>query len=106
MKRYYLYILLLSFFPSLLCTTANNEGSSGTIRAGNYNIYYERAGKGEAILLLHAGLQEHTMWKDQVAVLSKQYEVITPDLPYHGKTTGIDTNILAADVLKILLDSL
>jgi pimeloyl-ACP methyl ester carboxylesterase len=46
------------------------------------------------------------MWKDQVDALSKDYEVITPDLPFHGLTTGSDTNILVADVLKALLDSL
>src|SRR6185295_7096171 len=80
--------------------------ASGFIKAGNFNLYYERAGKGEPILLLHAGLQDHTMWKDQVAALSKDYEVITPDMPYHGKTTGSDTTTLVADVLKALLDSL
>ena len=46
------------------------------------------------------------MWQQQVDALSKDYEVITPDLPYHGKTTGTDTATLAADVLKILLDGL
>lgn len=46
------------------------------------------------------------MWGEQVKALSLQYIVITPDLPFHGKTTGIDTTLLAQDVLKILLDSL
>lgn len=46
------------------------------------------------------------MESGQVKVLSAQNDVITPDLPYHGKTTGIDTTLLAQDIIKILLDSL
>jgi pimeloyl-ACP methyl ester carboxylesterase len=85
---------------------AQRAATKGWIKAGNLQVYYERAGKGPALLLLHAGLQDHTMWAEQVKVLSKQYEVMTPDLPYHGLTKGIDTSILAQDVIKILLDSL
>lgn len=69
-------------------------------------MYYERQGKGPALLLLHAGLQNHTMWQPQVAALSKQYDVMTIDLPYHGQTTGNDTTILVQDVIRIVLDSL
>jgi len=79
---------------------------SGNIKAGNFNVYYERHGKGDAVLLLHAGLLDQSMWEEQVKSLSVQYEVITADLPFHGKTTGIDTSLLVADMIKILLDSL
>lgn len=78
----------------------------GKVRAGNFTVYYERHGKGAPLLLLHAGLQDHRMWAQQVEALAAQYEVITPDLPYHGQTTGLDTTLLAADVINLLLDSL
>lgn len=84
----------------------SSQRASGTVRSGNLAVFYERVGNGEPIVLLHAGLQDHTMWEEQVKTLSAQYEVITPDLPYHGQTTGLDTTILACDVIKILLDSL
>ena len=90
----------------MTCYSQQPLPANGTIKAGNLQVYYERAGKGDAILLLHAGLQDHTMWKEQVKALSVQYEVITPDLPFHGKTTGTDTTLLAQEVIKILLDSL
>lgn len=106
MKKHYPFILLLAVLPGVFCSSEQTLSTSGTVKAGNFHVYYERTGKGEAILLLHAGLQDHTMWKDQVDALSKDYEVITPDLPYHGKTTGVDTTILVADVIKTLLDSL
>jgi pimeloyl-ACP methyl ester carboxylesterase len=96
-------IAILSAFGS------NGQGqlnSSGYIRAGKFQVYYEREGKGHPVLLLHAGLQDHTMWKEQVKALSLQYDVITPDLPFHGRTTGKDTTLLAQEVIKALLDSL
>jgi 3-oxoadipate enol-lactonase len=99
-----LFILLLG----ISCTSQKQKQpfSNGTIKAGDLQVYYERAGKGDALLLLHAGLQDHTMWKEQVKALSEHYEVITPDLPFHGQTTGVDTILLAQEVIRILLDSL
>jgi 3-oxoadipate enol-lactonase len=106
MKKNLIFILLPAFFFGISCTNQVQELKSGTVTAGNLQIYYERVGKGDAILLLHAGLQDHTMWKEQVEALSAQYEVITPDLPFHGKTMGTDTTLLAQEVIKTLLDSL
>ena len=89
-----------------VCCGVYAQRKSGIIPAGKLRVYYERSGSGPALLLLHAGLQDHTMWEEQVKALSAKYEIITPDLPFHGKTTGIDTSLLAQDVLRILLDSL
>jgi pimeloyl-ACP methyl ester carboxylesterase len=102
MKKHFIWALLL-------CASCNQkpaQPTSGFIKAGNLQIYYERAGKGEPLLLIHAGMQDHTMWEEQVKTLSKQYDVITPDMPYHGKSSGFDTTIQVADVIKTLLDSL
>ena len=108
MKKHLHYILLPAVIFIISCN--NNEQKqqfkTGSIKAGNLQVYYERTGKGDAILFLHAGLQDHTMWAEQVKALSAQYEVITIDLPYHGKTMGTDTTLLVADMIKILLDSL
>lgn len=99
------------FYPVLLfllgCdNTKTNQAISGTIAAGGLQVYYEQSGEGEPILFLHAGLQNHEMWKEQVSNLSKDFRVITIDLPFHGNTTGTDTSVLAKDVVRIVLDSL
>jgi len=107
MKKHLSYILLLAvIFASSCNNNEQQQPKSGSIKAGGFQVYYERAGKGDAILLLHAGLQDHNMWAEQVKALSQHFEVITADLPYHGNTTGSDTTILIADVVKTLLDSL
>ena len=93
--------LILLLFPILLPAQ-----QKGYIRAGQLNIYYERTGKGPAIVLLHAGYMDHTMWAKQVAALAATNTVITIDQPRHGLTQGSDSSILIADVLRICLDSL
>ena len=106
MKNKISVILFITFFLATTGTPQAQRSINGIVKAGNLQIYYERTGKGNAIILLHAGLQDHTMWAEQVKVLSLKNDVITPDLPFHGKTTGTDTTVLAQDVIKILLDSL
>ncbi|HVE61206.1 MAG TPA: alpha/beta hydrolase [Chitinophagaceae bacterium] len=102
----YFFFLLLLVFTIAACTTHEKQTSKGKIRAGNLQVYYEQTGTGDAIVLLHAGLQNRTMWEEQIKALSENFSVITIDLPFHGNTTGIDTSILAKDVIKIVMDSL
>lgn len=98
---FFLIVVVLSS-----CESKTPLLKSGTIAAGNLQVYYEQTGKGQPLVLLHAGLQNSTMWQAQVDELSKDFNVITIDLPYHGKTSGADTNILAKDVVKAVIDSL
>jgi len=92
------------FLFSIFACTYQKE--SGHITAGKLSVYYERSGKGEPLLLLHAGFMDHTMWAKQVAFFEKKYSVITIDLPRSGGTTGSDTVLLIADIIRICLDSL
>lgn len=88
------------------CANKKAGTITGTVPAGGFHVYYEEKGEGDAIIFLHAGLQNHTMWDDQVKELSKNYKVITIDLPFHGKTVGNDTATLAKEVVRMVLDSL
>ncbi|MBC7828742.1 MAG: alpha/beta hydrolase [Chitinophagaceae bacterium] len=106
MKKAAVVIFLFLVFGGMNCDESPQPSVKGYIKAGKWNVYYERIGKGNTLLLLHAGLQDHSMWAEQVKVLSLHYDVVTPDLPFHGKTTGNDTTLLAQEVVKILLDSL
>jgi pimeloyl-ACP methyl ester carboxylesterase len=103
MKRFIGLPLLLI---SVSVFAQQKEVKTGFIKAGELSIYYESTGKGTPVFLLHAGLQDHTMWNQQVPVLAKSHQVITLDLPTHGKTTGWDTTFLMADILKAVMDSM
>lgn len=52
----------------------------------NGELYYESMGDGPAILLLHAGVADHTMWEPQMAPFSESHKVITYDLRGYGQS--------------------
>lgn len=52
----------------------------------NSKIHFSSTGKGSVVLLLHGFLEDISMWKDIIPVLSKNHRVITIDLLGHGKT--------------------
>ena len=50
------------------------------------NLYVETAGKGEVILLIHAGVGDSRMWDEQFHKFSKTHYVIRCDLRGFGKS--------------------
>lgn len=66
-------------------------------------------GNGEAIVLLHGFLEDHSMWNDLVALTSKNNTVVAVDLLGHGKTDSlgyIHSMETMADAVKAILDHL
>jgi len=49
-------------------------------------LYYEEAGDGFPLVLLHPWPTDHAMWLFQVPVFSEAYRVITPDIKGLGKS--------------------
>lgn len=70
-------------------------------------IYYEEAGSGHPLVLVHSALMNSTMWADQVPVFAQHFRTITLDLYGFGKSAFTDQKIMnhALD-LKGLLDHL
>jgi len=72
-------------------------------------IFYEDAGKGSVVVLLHGFLENSTMWKEIVPELSKSHRVISIDLLGHGKTEClgyVHSMDLMAEVVHAVLKSL
>lgn len=74
-----------------------------------FQMYFERHGQGEAIVLAHGRGGSHLSWWQQVPALSQQYEVITFD--HRGFGQSPDTpdgpgRSAYADDLRALLDHL
>lgn len=63
-----------------------------TITINNRIMHYAEYGSGEVLLFGHSFLWDHHMWQDQVAVLSKHYRCIVPDLWGHGESATLSTN--------------
>ena len=45
--------------------------------AGGVSLYYEEAGEGETVVLVHGTVSDHTMWKPWVETLSPAFRTIT-----------------------------
>lgn len=70
------------------------------------NIYYEIAGEGEPLLLIHGFRSSMQMWRKQIPVFSPHYKVVTFDLRGHGKSDKplkpYSIRVFAADIVGLM----
>jgi len=59
---------------------------SGFADVNGARLYYEVAGAGEPLTLIHAGIAEQRMWDDQWAVFADQYRVVRYDVRGFGQS--------------------
>ncbi|PHS67438.1 MAG: alpha/beta hydrolase [Flavobacterium sp.] len=72
----------------------------------NSSIHYTITGKGPALVLLHGFLLSPTIWTEIIPKLAKKNQVITIDLPGHGKSecvAEIHSMELMAEVVNSIL---
>lgn len=62
------------------------RSSTGFLDVQGAPLYYEVAGQGPALLLMHAGVVDHRMWDQQFAVFAQQYRTIRYDLRSYGQS--------------------
>lgn len=80
-----------------------------TLTFKNIPLSYSDDGKGSVVVLLHGFLENSTMWKDLIPVLSKTNRVITIDLLGHGNTPClgyVHSMELMAEAVEAILKSL
>jgi 3-oxoadipate enol-lactonase len=51
-------------------------------------LWYDEAGSGPAVLLLHGGLGDSGLWEPVVPFLAEQFRTIRTDLRFYGRSTG------------------
>ena len=82
---------------------------AASLPVNGIDLYYERQGDGEPLLLLHGGTGCHDDWiyagRDEFA---REYSIITPDARGHGRSTNPDKRIThrqcALDMIALLDD--
>lgn len=69
-------------------------------------IYYEKTGKGPAIVLLHGFPSDHSTWDPVVPGLEKKYTLLLPDFPGAGKSKTLaeplTLELMAQSVAEII----
>lgn len=61
-----------------------SEIRRGYVQVGADSLYFEEAGAGPAVILVHDGLVHHGIWDEQMPVLSREFRVIRYDRRGYG----------------------
>jgi len=87
MKKGVMFFCLLVLSASNSFAQKNNgDSQSGYINVDGGRLFYETAGQGECIVLLHDGILHHVIWDEQFPVLAKKYRVVRYDRRGFGKS--------------------
>lgn len=65
---------------------------TGFVKVEGGQLYYEVAGAGQPIVLVHAGVADCRMWDEQFSAFAQSYRVIRYDARGFGKTTSEDVS--------------
>ncbi len=76
---------------------------TGFLKVENGEIYYEVAGAGEAVVLIHGLSLDTRMWDDQFAVLAEQYQAVRFDLRGSGRSPAPTGEYARVDDIQALL---
>ena len=79
---------------------------SGTIAVDGGRLWYEAAGEGAPVVLLHGGLWDSRMWEDQFEPLAERCRVVRYDLRGYGRSSRPEGSYSHSDDLKAVLDHL
>lgn len=79
---------------------------SGYVAIDGGRLYYESAGTGAPVILIHGGNLDRRMWDDQFTLLQKQFRVIRYDARGYGRSSPADEPFAAHDDLAALLRGL
>ncbi|HEY3578878.1 MAG TPA: alpha/beta hydrolase [Gaiellaceae bacterium] len=59
-----------------------------TVDVNGARLWYDEAGSGPTVLLLHGGLGDSGLWEPVVPFLAERFRTIRTDLRFFGKSTG------------------
>ena len=79
---------------------------SGFVKIDNARIYYETAGQGLPLVMIHAGVADSRQWNNEFAFFSQNYHVLRYDMRGFGKSEPVDGEFSPMSDLVSLLKTL
>ena len=77
-----------------------------TAEVNGARLWYEEAGEGPAVVLVHGGLGDARLWEPQFEPLAARFRTIRFDLRFFGRSTGPAAPFSYVDDVVGLLDEL
>ncbi len=69
-------------------------------------LYYELAGSGPAIVMIHAGIADCRMWDNEFEAFASGHRVLRFDMRGYGKSLPVEGEFNIQDDLTALLEAL
>jgi pimeloyl-ACP methyl ester carboxylesterase len=82
------------------------HNDSGLAAIKNALIYYEIAGEGQPLVLIHAGVADSRQWNNEFAYFAPRFRVLRYDLRGYGKSEPVEGEYSHLQDLSALLDYL
>jgi 3-oxoadipate enol-lactonase len=83
------------------------EKIADMLASNGTHLYYERAGSGHPLVLIHGFTLDTQMWEDQFAVFARHYQTIRYDMRGFGRSAlPTEEPFTAVEDLRALLDAL
>ena len=79
---------------------------SGTVIINNAELYYEIAGEGATLVMIHAGIADSRQWNGEFDAFKQQYRVLRYDMRGFGRSEPVEGEYSHMGDLLMLLDSL
>lgn len=86
--------------------SAKEKTQSGTVEVNGTRLYYETAGEGPAVVLVHGGLVDSRLWDDQMKAFAKHHRVVRYDLRGFGRSAAAPQPFSHIEDLRALMDFL
>jgi pimeloyl-ACP methyl ester carboxylesterase len=75
-----------------------------TAEVNGARLWYDEAGDGPTVVLVHGGLGDSRLWEPEVAPLAERFRVVRYDMRFFGNSTGPAGPFSNVDDLVALLD--
>jgi pimeloyl-ACP methyl ester carboxylesterase len=85
---------------------SEHQSQSGFVNIGNAKLYYEIAGTGTPLVMVHAGVADSRQWNNEFAYFSQSNQVVRYDMRGYGKSEPVEGEFSHLSDLVSLLDTL
>ncbi len=85
-------------------SAVNSE--TGLAAINGAQLYYEIAGQGPSLVMIHAGVADSRQWNHEFAYFARHYRVLRYDMRGYGKSEPVDGEYRNLTDLTALLDAL